>query len=190
MDVSKLRGICERYSAAEYFHEPIPEELVRSARDSLQLGSAEIVVALIDVTINNAPMKRAIVITDLGICWRNVSDDMKGVPPQRLTWEQLRERPVIEKVVNWRKSIELGFGVEIELTGATSLIEPKNHLVKNLLLELRGLTKYPSQEPTLDAVSARSNGAVSSGMVECEFCMGKIKPEVTYCKFCGIKLRG
>lgn len=181
MDLSKLREVCQRYSGKDFYVEPLPARKAAGARSSLNIRSSEQMVALIDFTIFGGA-EDAMVITDGGITWKNMNDDA----PMRLTWAQLRQRTIRENKTLLSKKIDLGNGLEIELDNVPALILKDDHRVVDLLSELNALPEQVTADPL---VLVPASGSIV-GLVECEFCKGKVKPYVTYCKHCGIKLRG
>ena len=60
---------------------------------------------------------------------------------------------------------------------------------QDLLRVKKDAVLTPNVKEILDAV-LRAKKISDTGLVECEFCKNKIKSEITYCKYCGIKLRG
>ena len=181
MDLSKLREVCRRYSAPRYFAECIPDEMEIAARARLRIDSSETIVALIDKT-GFLSGNREIVLTDAGLYWGHPVLD--SAPPNHLTWAQLRERSILEKQNTPKsKSIEVG-DQEVLLYGAKELNDPDNHLVKNLLVELIALSEASSSVP------GGPTPETDKGFAECEYCRGNVKRDVTYCKHCGMKLRG
>jgi len=174
-----LRDVCKRYSGCSkgYFLEPIPASKANNARTSLKIPPAEEIVALIDLTLLGGT-KEAVVVTDGGLYWKNA-----GEVPQSLTLEQLRHRAPREHHGLQGKSIDFGDGLKMNLVGSGALVVMNNHVMLQLLNELKAMKESAA------LASAESNGS-GIGLVECEFCRNKNKPEVTYCKRCGIKLRG
>ena len=65
-------------------------------------------------------------------------------------------------------------------------VKKDNHSVLQLLNDLKKI----GEDANADKQPTDKSDELHSGLVECEFCKSKIKPEVTYCKYCGIKLRG
>ena len=183
---TNARDICRRYTAPHLFTEPIPQDTENDARTRLQVAGTESILAVIDATLSARSGKRVIAITNQGLYWRNPIDEMRGKAPQKLTWAQVRECSMSEKEVGRSKTIVFGDGLEMELIGAQSLVNRDNHIVIDMLKELMVL---PDEAFAVRKVAKRAVRA-SFGLVECEFCKGKVKPEVTYCKHCGIKLRG
>lgn len=160
MDLTKLRDVCKRYSAREYFIEPIPADKARMAKESLQVADSETIVALLDVSTSPG-LERAVVITDEGICWRNDQYLTSRSAPHRLSWAQLRQRAVAEKKNSDGKSVTFGLGQEIELSGATSLADRENHLVRDLLVELRALREESVARPAADPPAQLSTKGTS-----------------------------
>ena len=48
----------------------------------------------------------------------------------------------------------------------------------------------PTPEELVASRQQEDTIETKSGLIDCEFCGNAIKPDVTYCKFCGIKIRG
>jgi hypothetical protein len=187
MDVSRLQDVCRRYSgcANEYYvGESIPQHKANNARVSLQIPGAEKIVALIDFTVFGSA-KDAMVVTDGGIYWKGAMED-----PHSLRWSQLQQKTMQETMQETSiltvKYIDFGEGLKMNLAGATELGKKDNHTVLKFLNELKELNN--------DEVSQNRNSGNAEerdgGLIQCEFCKNMIKPDVTYCKHCGIKLRG
>ena len=183
VDILKLKSVCERYSgsAPEYYIAPLPERKINNSRMSLNISLEEEVFALIDFTVFGSA-KDAMVITEKGIVWKNIEDRT----PVRLSWAQLEEYTPSEQQGALSKSIVFNDNLKMSLSGASKFIAKDNHAVLELLNDLKLLSadkciENQSNEPVIDA---------DDGLIICEFCKGKIKPDVTYCKHCGIKLRG
>lgn len=190
MDLSMLRDICTRYKgcAPEYHVEPIPERKANNARESLKIPPSEQIAALIDLTVFGSASD-AVVAAESGLYWNNISDS----DPHRLTWDQLRQRTLSEKKGFLSKSIEFDDGTKLDLTGAAELSGNDNHVVLQLLNDLKAMAEgaeFHEQTSCLDSDDDLDLEQLNSGLIECEFCMSMLKPEVTYCKHCGIKLRG
>jgi len=182
MDLSMLQDVCRRYSdcAEEYYVEPIPKNKADNARVSLNIPASEKIAALIDFTVFGSA-KDAMVVTEGGLYWKSASEDA-----QNLTWGQLQHRTISETNTILSKLIEFGDGVKMDLLGANKLIKNDNHSVVQLLNDLKKMGEGVNSNKQ----STTNSDGLDSGLVECEFCKSKIKPEVTYCKQCGIKLRG
>jgi hypothetical protein len=190
MDLSILRAICTRYKdcAPEYHIEPIPERKEKNARESLKIPLSEQIAALIDFTVFGSASD-ALVAAESGLYWKNISDST----PHRLTWDQLRQRTPSEKKGFLSKSIEFDDGTKLELSGATKLSGNDNPVVLQLLNDLKEMAEgaeFHEQNSCLDSDDKLDLEQLNSGLIECEFCTNMLKPEVTYCKHCGIKLRG
>ena len=185
IDLSLLRNICSQYSggagANEYFVEPIPDRKENDARDGLMIPASEHIVALIDFTVIG-DASNAMVVTDHGFHWKNKSDNF----PHHLSWSQFLNHTLSEIETTLSKSIDFGNGLEIVLQGETTLCQKDNHRVFQLLTHLKAMLETLAADPQTSVIPDR----VENGLVECEFCKGKVKPQVTYCKHCGIKLRG
>ena len=183
MDLSMLREICTRYKGctSEYYVGTIPERKVNNTRESLKIPHEEEIIALTDLTIFGSATD-AMVITERALYWKGTGD----ASPSSLSWDQLRQRTLSEKKVLLTKFIEFGDGLQMCLTGSPTFCETNNHVVLELLNAIRVKTEgeMPDQKTSVGTV-----GSVT-GLFECEFCENLIKPEVTYCKHCGIKLRG
>ena len=183
MDISKIKSVCEHYSgsAPEYYVDPIPERKIDNARISLNIHPKEQVFALIDFTVFGSA-KDAMVITENGIVWKNIEDRI----PIRLPWAQLEYYTLSEKHGALSKSIIFDDNLRMSLNGAAKLNAKDNHTVLDFLNDLKLFSADESIESQLNEMVSDADG----GLVICEFCRGKIKPDVTYCKHCGIKLRG
>lgn len=183
MDLSKLRDVCLHYkdAAPEYYIDPIPEKKINNARESLNIPFDVEIFALIDLTVFGSA-KNALTVTVNGLYWKSIDD----WHPVFLSWEKLRECYISEKPGMLSKLIYIGSDLQIDLSGAGSLNKKYNKIVMSLLSDLKALSEGNLTEEVLSENSDQS----SNGLVECEFCSGMIKPEVTYCKHCGIKLRG
>ncbi len=181
--LSMLREVCSRYKgcASEYFVEPIPERKVINARASLGISPSDQIVALIDFTIFGSATE-AMVVTERGLCWKNKED----ASPRSLSWGQLRQRTHSETNTLLSKIIEFGDGLKMDLQGAATLITNANHAAFQLISDLKAM----AEGVVPNAQTSVTSDGLDSGLIECEFCKNKIKPEVTYCKHCGIKLRG
>lgn len=199
-----LRDACKHYSNCatfEYFVEPIPKRKVNNARESLKIQHNEQFIALIDFTMFGSA-KEAMVVTNDGLHWKNHDDKT----PYSLTWEQLRGRTLRETTTSvLSKYIELGGELRINLSGASSLVKRENHSVLLLLTDLKTIAagdipdwlinrpkhiEHRNDDLLLDSPTRVNLDQLDSGFIECEFCQNKIKPDVTYCKHCGIKLQG
>jgi len=181
MDPSKLHEICKSFSGTDYHVEPIPTAKAKGARTSLGIRSASSIVALIDFTILGGA-ENAMVVTEEGICWKSIGNERA----ERLTWQQLSKREICEKKEFLGKRIDFGNGVEMSLAGAGVLCQGDNHLVVDLLSKL----KEQSAQTMPIIPTGMAGDITSAGLVECEYCKKKVKPDVTYCKHCGIRLRG
>jgi len=182
MEAKIIKEICRRYQGCskDYYVDSIPDRKAQGAREGLGLSAGEEIVALVDFTVMGGASE-AFVVTDLGICWKNTGDDA----PRRLTWAQLRG-----KTLTWKKGfatheIDFGSGLKMSLVGALFEGDKGSQLAALLrdLQKLNSLVTSKSQE-----VTTTTNG--DQGYVTCEYCSGLVKPDVTYCKHCGIKLRG
>lgn len=182
MDLSTLQDVCRRYSgcAKEYYVESIPENKTYNARGSLNIPVSEKIVALIDFTVFGSA-KDAMVVTEGGLYWKSKSLDAKS-----LSWDQLQHHMIHETKTPTTKFIQLGDGLMMDLSGSNELIKEENHTVFQLLNDL----KIMGEGVISNKQSSANSDGLDISLVECEFCRGKIKPEVTYCKHCGIKLRG
>lgn len=184
MDLTKLKIVCERYrgSATEYYVDPIPERKLNNARESLRIPPSEKLFALIDFTAFGSA-KDALVISENGLHWKKTGEQSAT----RLLWDQLRQcMPAQETGIFWQ-SIAFGNGLKIDLGGAGNLQKNDNQVVLTLLKDIKALIV---EDEISDEQSNTISEGSDKGLVECEFCNGMIKPEVTYCKYCGIKLRG
>jgi hypothetical protein len=184
MDLAKLKVVCERYrgSATEYYIDPIPERKSNNARNSLHIPPSNTIFALIDFTAFGSA-KDALAITENGLRWKNTGDQSAI----SLSWDQLRQcTPTKETGILWQ-SIDFGNGLKIDLGGAGNFQKNDNQVVIKLLKDIKSLTV---DDETSDQQFSTTQKGPDKGLVECEFCNGMIKPEVTYCKYCGIKLRG
>lgn len=184
MDLIKLKNVCERYrgSATEYYVDPIPDRKSNNARESLHIPLSEAVFALIDFTAFGSA-RDALVITENGLHWKKTGDQSAT----RLSWDQFRQcTPSQETGILWQ-SIDFGNGLKIDLGGAGNLQKNDNQVVLTLLKDIKALVV---DDEISDEQSNTISEGLDNGLVECEFCNGMIKPEVTYCKYCGIKLRG
>ena len=190
MNLSTLRDICSRYNgcAKEYNIEPIPEKKERNARGSLKVPDSEKIIALIDFT-SFGSAKDAMVVTESGLYWKNGMDQTVKV----LSWDQLvQSTPSQEPGILWQ-SIDFGTGLKMDLGGASTLQRNDNHSVLHLLKDLKTLAEggIVNDQASNNSEGLDSDlGKLDNGLNLCEFCHGKVKPEVTYCKHCGIKLRG
>lgn len=192
LDLMLLWDVCNHYrgSASEYYLDPIPEKKVKNARESLHIPPAEHIVALIDFTAFGSA-KNAMVVTGIGLYWKNGLDQTT----QYLSWPELHQYTPCEEpfltiksiVFNDSSKMVFNDNLKMSLNGASTLAQKDNHVVLELLNAIKAL--LAGDEATDIQVSTTSDRS-ENGFVECEFCQGKIKPEVTYCKHCGIKLRG
>lgn len=183
MDLFKLQDVCVHYkdSASEYYIDPIPEKKVNNARASLNIPLDEQIFALIDFTAFGSA-KDALVVAANGLYWKKTGDQA----PTCLAWDKLQQCTLSEKPGILWKSISFGDDLELDLGGAGTLQKNDNPVVIGLLCDLKALAEGKVTEEVISENLEQS----SDGLVECEFCAGKLKPEVTYCKHCGIKLRG
>lgn len=183
MDLSRLRDVCNSYRgcAAEYYLDPIPEHKAKFARKSLGIPQTAQIAALIDFTVFGSA-EESMVVTDLGVYWRNKQDKAS----LSFAWPALLDFTPKETVGSWTKHIELDGGLKIDLAGAPTLIKKENQSVLLLLNELKAIEQSQQTEVRFGEDLDVSN----DGLFACEFCMKMNKPEVTFCKNCGIKLRG
>lgn len=197
MELSKLHDICQKHTGSnkQYYAHPIPERKVAGARESLNIPNSEQIVALIDFTTSGSA-KDALVVAETGLYWI-----LLGKSAVSLSWDQLQQCSLCETKSSFlfSKSIKFSNGLKIALTGESA--EESNHTVFKLLSELKAMLveAVPAEAVTIEAVHVEAvsdaqtdvnSGHMDSGFVECEFCKGRIKPEVTFCKHCGIKLKG
>lgn len=180
MDPARIRDICNAFSAKDYFVAPVPPSKAKYARMSLGIRSSETILAMIDFTVFGGA-EESFVTTENGICWKCIGDEK----PQRLNWQQLAMRDIREKKGFLSKSIDFGDGVEMSLSGATDLVQDNNHLVLELLTQLKTLA---SSAP--EGAVAVEAGTGNIGLVTCDYCKKRIKPSVTFCKYCGTRLAG
>lgn len=183
MDLIKLREVCGRHkdAAKEYYINPIPNIKASNARESLMIPVGEEIFALIDFTIFGSA-KDSLAITENGLYWRCTGDQS----PTAVPWDRFKRcAPLREQGVLWQ-SIDLGNGLKINLAGAGELQRNDNSVVLELMKELKALTDNMMVAKETSTTPDR----LTIGLVDCEFCGKKIKPYVTFCKHCGIKLRG
>lgn len=183
MDLSILQDVCEmhRGDASEYYIDPIPERKLNNARASLHISPSEQVVALIDFTIFGGA-KDAMVVAESGLYWKQLGEE-----PTYLSWRKFGKCSLSENFNEGKKTIDFGNGLTMNLTGAVTLSKKDNPCALQLLTDLKEMAE--GTELSDDQASMISEG-LDSGLVECEFCKGRNKPEVTYCKHCGLMLRG
>lgn len=191
MDLTVLRDVCNRYRGCgtEYHLEPIPDNKASNARKSLGLGPAQQIIALVDFTVFGGA-EDVMVVTPDGLHWKNKLD-----PAQlSLSWVQLQQLTFKETPSFLSKSIEFSNGLKLSLSGAPKFITKDNHTVVELLNDLKAIFENNSSESSISSLSESQGSAVpeviDDGLIDCEFCQKKNKPEVTFCKSCGIKLRG
>jgi hypothetical protein len=183
LDLSLLWDVCNRYrgSASEYYLDPVPEKRVNDARESLNVPFAEHIVALINFS-SFGSAKNAMVVTESGLYWKSLGNTSST----SLSWDQVSKYSLSEERSLLSKSIVFDAGLQMSLYGATTFVGKDNHTVLELLNDIRQLANSGVADKQTGMGSEGSN----SGLVKCEFCQGRIKSEVTYCKHCGIKLRG
>jgi hypothetical protein len=182
MEIEIVKEVCRRYAGCskDYHVDPIPDRKAEGARRGLELAAGEEIVALIDFTLMGGASE-AFVVIGSGICWKNIQDNA----PRRLSWSELREKtPTLKKGIVTHE-IDFGEGVKMSLSGAYFEGNKINQLIY-LLCDLQKLDALIlSNSPT----DSRNEGSIQ-GYVTCEFCSGMVKSDVTYCKYCGIKLKG
>lgn len=185
--LERVFDACLRHKgcAKEYYVAPIPEAKIANARRTMNIPSVEMVIALVDFTIFGSA-EEAMVVTESGIYWRNIGDRQ----PNKLSWVQLRDRTIKKKEGLLTQDVDFGNGLKMDLSGAGELAQNKSDVVITLIKELAAVRTTSNAEKSEDADTPQTEMARRRGMVECEFCRGHIKPDVTYCKHCGIKLRG
>lgn len=182
MEIEIVKEVCRRYvgCSRDYHVDPIPDRKADGARQGLRLAAGEDIAALVDFTVMGGASD-AFVVTGSGICWKNTGDDS----PRRLTWAQLRGITPSLKKGFVTHEIDFGSGVKMSLLGAHFEGDKSSQLAA-LLCDLQKLDSVAiSDSPE----TPRTDGD-GQGCVTCEFCSGLVKPDVTYCKHCGIKLRG
>lgn len=192
LDSMLLWDVCNVYrgSASEYYLDPIPEVKVNNARDSLNIPSTEPLVALVDFTLFGSA-KDAMVVTGVGLYWKNVTDKT----PNYLSWDELRqctpcEKSFINKSIIFNDESKMVFNdnLKMSLSGASTFAQKDNHVILELLNNIKILVSCVDEVSPVQV--SMTSDSLENGLVECEFCRGKIKPYVTFCKHCGIKLRG
>jgi hypothetical protein len=192
LDLMSLWDVCNNYrgSASEYYLDPIPEKKVNNARESLHIPPAERLVALIDFSVFGSA-KDAMVVTGIGLYWKNGMDQTT----KNLSWDELRQFTPCEVpflnlksiVFNDNRKMVFNDNLKMSLSGASTLAQKDNHVVLELLNDIKALS---ADGEVADVQASATSDRSYNGLIECEFCQGQIKPEVTYCKHCGIKLRG
>jgi len=192
LDLMLLWDVCNNYRscASEYYLDPIPEKKVKNAYESLQVPPAERLVALIDFTAFGSA-KNSMVVTGIGLYWKNGMDQT----PKKLSWDELRQYTLCEEpfllvksiVFNDNSKTVFNDNLKMSLNGATTFGQKDNHVVLELLNDIKALL---AGGQVTDVQTSANSDRSDYGLVECEFCQGKNKPQVTYCKHCGIKLRG
>ena len=190
MNLEEIKNICDQYKdcAPEYYTVPIPEKKANNARASLNIPHGDQIFALVDFTVFGSA-KDAMVVTESGLYWKGIAD-----PAVSLSWNDLSRCTPSEKLGIMFKSISFSNGLKMDLSGAGTLQKNDNPVVLQLLNDLKTLSEGKSPVPTAQHNDDSEEIVIAEishdGLIECEFCQGKIKPEVTYCKHCGIKLRG
>jgi hypothetical protein len=182
MDFKSIEDICEKYkgSAPEYYTNPLPERKVSNARMSLNIPADEHIFALIDFTVFGSA-KDSMAIANSGIYWKNISD----ASPFYLKLSELQGYTPSESSELFSKAIVFNERLKISLSGASTFVKNENHVVLNLINDLALNHSSPTEE--LHEVFDQE---YLGNLVKCEFCENYNKPEVTYCKKCGIKLKG
>lgn len=182
MEIEIVKEVCRRYAGCskDYHVDPIPDRKAEGARRGLELAAGEEIAALVDFTVMGGASD-AFVVMGSGICWKNTGDNS----PRRLTWSQLRGKtPTLKKGIVTHE-IDFGAGVNMSLSGAYF----EGDKISQLTALLCDLQKLDSLVLPNSPEDPRTDGS-GQGYVTCEFCSGLVKPDVTYCKHCGIKLKG
>ena len=183
INVDQIEAVCRKYEGCDpsYFVGDIPASKSSGARRSQNISESEPIIALIDFTLFGGASD-SLVITDRGIAWKGMAER-----PKRLPWGDLVK-------CNIRQERKLGINhilfddkLSMDLAGTNALDSKGNDTVLQLLKELQILSCSITEQ---HVVGSEAGSMVLAGLEECEFCGGRIKPEVTFCKYCGIKLRG
>ena len=190
MHLTSLRQVCNRFKdcAKEFYVEPIPVQKLNNARKRLKLSAETEVAALIDFTVFGSATD-ALAVTTEGLHWKNIADpaplSIPWVVLQRLTY---REYGILTN------NIEFSNGLKIDLNGAATLNQKSNHSMLELLDAFKtaqlATISDDSSVGASEATGVDEAVAIDDGFIDCEFCKKRNKPEVTFCKSCGIKLRG
>ena len=182
INVDQIEAVCRKYEGCDpsYFVGDIPAGKSSGARRGQKLSESEQIIALVDFTVLGGA-RESLVITDQGLAWKNTGN------PERLSWEDLVHAHIRQE--RSRECNEIYFDNELflALAGTRQLNEKGNEILLQLLTELQALDRSVKEE---DGRGPDSKVMEYAGLEECEFCGGLIKPEVTFCKYCGIKLRG
>jgi hypothetical protein len=211
MNIQNIKDVCERYRgcAKEYYLDPIPVQKVANSRRRLKLVPDQVVIALIDFTVFGSA-DESFVVTQDGINWIGLAD----ASPSYIPWAILRQLTYKEATSFLTKNIEFSNGLKLPLAGAPAFIAKNNHTAIQLIDSLQALKGEPlvvsPQEnvQNVEPISVEVGGnvivaddhlhqdivevveVVEFGFLKCEFCQKENKPEVTFCKSCGLKLRG
>ena len=154
----------------------------------MKLSAEMDIAALIDFTVFGAA-DDVLVVTTEGLHWKNITDPA----PLAISWIAL-QRVTYREYGILTNNIEFSNGLKIDLNGAATFNRKSNHSMIELLDAFKiaqvarfaeGSSTSASEETGVDEVAV-----IDDGFIDCEFCKKKNKPEVTFCKSCGIKLRG
>lgn len=183
IEVDQIRAICRKHEVydSSYFVSDIPARKLATTRIEQNIGESELIIALLDFTLLGSA-RNSLVVTDQGVAWKQ-----SGYDPKRLSWEELAKSELHQERILGTSVISFNKHLTLKLAGAGRLSDEGDETILRLLEDLQALARSVKERDTADA-DARQEG--SSALEKCEFCGGLIKPDVTFCKYCGIKLRG
>lgn len=190
MNLTSLRQVCNRFKgrAKEFYVEPIPVQKLDNARTILKLPAEMEIAALLDFTLFGSATD-ALVVTTEGLHWKNISDPA----PLAISWIALQSATYREYGI-LTNNIEFSNGLKIDLNGAGTFNQKGNHSMIELLDSLKAAQLANFSEDSSMSASEGTGvdevAVIDDGFIDCEFCKKRNKPEVTFCKSCGIKLRG
>lgn len=208
LEAAKIREACQQpyRVGASYYVGDVPPAKAFRARDSLRVPDPETIIALLDLTILGSA-EDAMVISDRGVYWRNW-----GEPRRKISWPQLaacelrQERGFAQNIIYFGADDELSLARsgQFNKEGDLAILELLMALQKLAFayertaiiveqpahFEPENLLEENSTDANFEPVTVERPPEIDAGFVTCEFCEGRVKPDVTFCKHCGIKLRG